>query len=348
MKRICWIAIAGLLAAFGAAGQDTPDTPAIEKKKAFFFAAQEQDPAAVDRARMELMNLASEAQTVGGGRGVLASPVAGAPYSGEEVTTFSETLGNGTHIQREDRVTVYRDSQGRLRRETPKEITISDPVAGVGYTLDPVNMTARQTNVTRVVFTCVDSSGTNCDPGAATVKVTRRASDGSAGSAAEPAPAQAVYLAGGFQPTRDGSAGSSAQAGQTVSVTVDASPLNASFGPPNVVTYGAVGLPEASANHESLGTQNIEGVASVGTKDTITTPIGAIGNDAPIEDVNERWYSPELKIMTMTRHSDPRTGETVFRLTNIRRGEPGPDLFQLPAGYQLTGAPAMKKAVKAQ
>ena len=37
-----------------------------------------------------------------------------------------------------------------------------------------------------------------------------------------------------------------------------------------------------------------------------------------------------------TRHSDPRTGDESFRLTNISRAEPAAYLFQLPAGYQVT------------
>jgi hypothetical protein len=49
---------------------------------------------------------------------------------------------------------------------------------------------------------------------------------------------------------------------------------------------------------------------------TITIPAGEIGNERAIEIVSERWYSPELQLVVMTRHSDPRTGETVYRLTN--------------------------------
>ena len=33
---------------------------------------------------------------------------------------------------------------------------------------------------------------------------------------------------------------------------------------------------------------------------------------------------------------DPRFGETTFRLTNILRGEPAAELFQLPQGYRVT------------
>ena len=41
-------------------------------------------------------------------------------------------------------------------------------------------------------------------------------------------------------------------------------------------------------------------------------PAGAIGNDLPIKIVSERWYSPELKTVVMSKHSDPRMGDTVY------------------------------------
>jgi hypothetical protein len=37
----------------------------------------------------------------------------------------------------------------------------------------------------------------------------------------------------------------------------------------------------------------------------------------------------------MTRHSDPRFGETTYKLTNISRLEPDHSLFEPPAGYTM-------------
>jgi hypothetical protein len=37
----------------------------------------------------------------------------------------------------------------------------------------------------------------------------------------------------------------------------------------------------------------------------------------------------------MTRRSDPRTGDTTYRLTNIVRAEPDPALFQVPPGFTV-------------
>jgi hypothetical protein len=50
--------------------------------------------------------------------------------------------------------------------------------------------------------------------------------------------------------------------------------------------------------------------------------------------MHETWYSPDLQVTVYSRHSDPRTGESVYRLASIRRGEPAPDLFKVPEDYK--------------
>jgi hypothetical protein len=86
---------------------------------------------------------------------------------------------------------------------------------------------------------------------------------------------------------------------------------------------------------EDLGTQTIEGVAAQGTRTTHTIPAGEIGNERAIEVVHERWYSPELQAVVLSRHVDPRTGETTYRLTNIQRGEPDAALFRVPDDFKV-------------
>jgi hypothetical protein len=56
--------------------------------------------------------------------------------------------------------------------------------------------------------------------------------------------------------------------------------------------------------------------------------------------VSERWFSPELGVVVMSRRSDPRFGETTYRLQNIARGEPSPELFQVPSDYTIEAMPA--------
>ena len=43
--------------------------------------------------------------------------VKGAPYSAQAVTESTQTLGDGNRIVRKSTATVYRDSEGRTRRE---------------------------------------------------------------------------------------------------------------------------------------------------------------------------------------------------------------------------------------
>ena len=42
----------------------------------------------------------------------------------------------------------------------------------------------------------------------------------------------------------------------------------------------------------------------------------------------------------MTSHSDPRSGETVYKLTNISRANPARSLFEPPPDYTITNSGA--------
>jgi hypothetical protein len=92
-------------------------------------------------------------------------------------------------------------------------------------------------------------------------------------------------------------------------------------------------------NHEDLGTQVIEGVSCHGRRETVTIPTGAIGNDRPLQISSENWYSPDLHTEVLRKHSDPRFGETIYRLTDIKLGEPDASLFQVPSDYKTIVKP---------
>jgi hypothetical protein len=76
--------------------------------------------------------------------------VTGAPFSATSTSTTTQVLQDGTTINRTAQGSIYRDSQGRSRREvtftgvgalaatggTHKIVAIFDPVAGVRYMLD--------------------------------------------------------------------------------------------------------------------------------------------------------------------------------------------------------------------
>jgi hypothetical protein len=84
--------------------------------------------------------------------------VTGAPYSAVAVTETKQTLADGNTIDRKVQSNIYRDSQGRTRRETtfagvgplaasgqPRTaIMIHDPVASTAFVLHPDAKTAEQ------------------------------------------------------------------------------------------------------------------------------------------------------------------------------------------------------------
>ena len=98
----------------------------------------------------------------------------------------------------------------------------------------------------------------------------------------------------------------------------------------------AAPIAHAPGKTESLGKRNVEGVIADGTRTTMTIPAGDMGNERPIEIVSERWFSPELQTIVMTRNNDPRFGETTYKLTNLVRAEPQRSLFEVPPDYQVT------------
>jgi len=82
--------------------------------------------------------------------------VTGAPLSGVLIVTRDTTLADGNKIHHESQTKIYRDSQGRIRRElsvdlaTPATgnvkrnvVMIVDPVAGQRYVINPDNKTVR-------------------------------------------------------------------------------------------------------------------------------------------------------------------------------------------------------------
>lgn len=99
---------------------------------------------------------------------------------------------------------------------------------------------------------------------------------------------------------------------------------------------------------ESLGKQTIEGVVAEGTRHTITIPAGQMGNALPIQIVSERWYSPDLQVVVLSKHSDPRSGEVTTRLANINRSEPSATLFEVPPEYKVTAAGRGRGAAQQQ
>jgi hypothetical protein len=93
-------------------------------------------------------------------------------------------------------------------------------------------------------------------------------------------------------------------------------------------------LPRGKGETKKLGAREIDGIRAEGTQTTHTIPAGEIGNERPIVITSERWFSPEYNIVVYAKQRDPRTGDTIYRLANFKRGEPPADLFKVPADYK--------------
>jgi hypothetical protein len=89
-----------------------------------------------------------------------------------------------------------------------------------------------------------------------------------------------------------------------------------------------------------LGTQVVSGVNAQGNSVTHTIPAGAMGNALPIVSTSETWYSPDLQVVVSSKHTDPRTGQSTYTLTNVQRTAPSATLFQIPADYAVKDFPA--------
>jgi hypothetical protein len=79
--------------------------------------------------------------------------VTGAPFSAVAVSESTQTLADGNHITRKTQTNLFRDSQGRLRKEVtisgfagqPKSFAvISDPVANANFVLHPETKVAEK------------------------------------------------------------------------------------------------------------------------------------------------------------------------------------------------------------
>lgn len=107
---------------------------------------------------------------------------------------------------------------------------------------------------------------------------------------------------------------------------------NFAHSPAAVSSAGKPGAPGV----ENLGTQTIAGLETIGTRETNLVETATIGNDAPILERREFWYSPQLGVNLVTKRQDPRFAtQQNFDVTNIALGEPDGKLFEVPSGYKV-------------
>jgi hypothetical protein len=109
--------------------------------------------AAQEPGTLERMTIEAKAQIERARAPVESRITRGAPYSAEAVTETLQVLADGNRIARRSVTRIYRDSEGRTRRETVSPsgdvvtVNISDPVGESQYVLDPRTKVAHRTGV---------------------------------------------------------------------------------------------------------------------------------------------------------------------------------------------------------
>jgi flagellar biosynthesis GTPase FlhF len=100
------------------------------------------------------------------------------------------------------------------------------------------------------------------------------------------------------------------------------------------------------AKEETLPNKTIEGLDCTGKRTTVTIAAGQIGNEKPIAIVQETWYSPDIEAVVQSTTSDPRSGTTSYKLTNVKRVEPPAGMFEPPSDYSVSGPRSSKSDTK--
>lgn len=227
--------------------------------------------------------------------------VKGAPYSAEVVNESIQTLGDGNRIIRRSTGRVYRDSEGRTRREEDRpsgtpSISITDPTTGSAFTLDPVRRVAVRTR-------------------------------GPVAQAASQVVEELAKMQRELERVHN-----KTDEQKKVEVAQLAEAAVSLYG---ARVGGGRGGGGGEQTAEKLADRIIEGVRAEGRRRTTTIAAGAIGNQLPIVTVSEEWSSPELQMLLMTVRKDPREGESTYQLNHVIRAEPDRSLFLVPSDYTI-------------
>ena len=273
---------------------------------------------------------------LGGSREIVKN----APYTAQAVTETTQVLMDGNRIVHRSVALLARDSAGRTRQERRTEH------GGTAYIYDPIDNRSyvlRLAGKTAVSLPRMPAAPAPPVPPAPPAPPV---------APAPPAPPKsgAVAVQPGRVVVRKGSQdGSEDVQVEVIRVGRDDEHESADMPghslpmppmPPLTMRGHPLGLPYGHTDRpvtESLGSRDFDGVRADGKRTTRTIPAGAIGNEKPIAVVSERWFSPDLNVVVMSRNVDPRSGETVYRLTDIKRAEPSAELFKVPADYKVRG-----------
>jgi hypothetical protein len=285
-----------------------------------------------------------------------------APYSAEVINERIQTMQDGNQIVKRTSQLQFRDSAGRTRSEVRDEngetrvINIFDAVDGNRFVLTPKTKVASKFTIDRNLQKRVEELRE---------KAKSQAKDGKSTVITGGAPGEEIVIHRSETPRVGGGNELREEVKVRVVRATEGGPTNVKSSSANIVTSGREanmsfsGVGEASsivsnqfmnsfqdrkwstkATTRELGTKDIEGVRADGKLRSYTIPAGEIGNKNPITVTTETWYSPELQLTVYSKHSDPRAGDTIYRLANVKRSEQALSLFAVPDGYQVKEAAA--------
>lgn len=272
-----------------------------------------------------------------------------APFSADAVSESVQVLADGNRIVRSSTSKLYRNSEGRFRREGKigsggfgstlfsygEGISIMDPVAGHRVMLNSLEKTARLVELNAGQNVAIAGRAAIAKELSETDRAQIEEKIKSAQNLNSKEREEMLERVRTARTRLEGVEGVTAIARQAPAM---AAAIDATAGAYVYSTGGSHGKYET--RKEDLGTRDFEGVSAEGVRRTTIIPEGAIGNERPIEIVYESWHSKELGLVVYSEHSDPRFGKQTYRVTNIVRAEPDPSLFSVPHGYKVLAEPA--------
>lgn len=306
--------------------------------------------------------------------------VQGAPYCADAVHESIQPLADGNRIVHSRTTRTCRDGEGRTRQEIDRDghplVYLRDPVAKEGWLLDPEKKTARKLGV--IVDTAAwreygqrmhdwaehfsqemrSRIARGDEPETAAADARRAVPPTPPAPPVPPTPPaaplildDAVAPAPVLVSADDGVLGKDGQR-RDVRVhvlRVDGAPglppLPALSAPPAVLARSMLLAPRGPGSTSPLGSKELDGVKADGERTSWTIAAGKIGNEKPIVITREVWTSPDLMLTLSSRDFDPRSGEIVYRLQNLKRGEPAAEQMRVPADYRrVEGAPRPPRA----
>lgn len=260
-------------------------------------------------------------------------PVKNLPFTAEVITEHVQNLADGNQVAHKTTGLTFRDSAGRTRQEMRdakgevRNITIHDVVSGATYILNPREKTATQIAPNKQL------NAAAAEAARARIEALRKE-----GKLPEMKERREIIIRHSGEQGEDVKIEMNKAEGMKIEgrhnlllapgggIQVQLGALAGAFGD---------GKWASKSTTKDLGTRDFDGLKAEGKVRSYEIPAGEVGNRNPIVVSNEFWYSPELQVTVMTKHSDPRTGDNIYRLGSIRREEPAAALFTVPSDYTV-------------